>query len=59
VEVELVTDSALYRPADVPVLRGDNTRISGLTGWKPEIALDETLVDVLGWWRAELGRRQS
>jgi GDP-4-dehydro-6-deoxy-D-mannose reductase len=59
VEVELVTDSALYRPADVPVLRGDNARISGLTGWKPEIALDETLVDVLGWWRAELGRRQS
>jgi GDP-4-dehydro-6-deoxy-D-mannose reductase len=59
VDVELVTDAALYRPADVPVLRGDNARISELTGWKPEISLDDTLVDVLEWWRAKLGREPS
>jgi GDP-4-dehydro-6-deoxy-D-mannose reductase len=56
VDVQLVTDPALYRPADVPVLRGDNARICELTGWKPEISLDDTLVEVLAWWRAELRR---
>ena len=31
----------------VPTQRSDNTRISGLTGWKPEISLKETLRDMI------------
>jgi nucleoside-diphosphate-sugar epimerase len=26
------------------------------TGWKPTIALDDTIADVLAYWRAELAR---
>ena len=45
------TDPALTRPVEVPVLRGDPTRLQVATGWKPERSLDETLGDVLAYWR--------
>jgi GDP-4-dehydro-6-deoxy-D-mannose reductase len=45
------TDPALTRPVEVPVLRGDPTRLQRATGWKPEIPLDQTLADVLEYWR--------
>lgn len=46
-------DPALMRPVEVPVLRGDPTRLQEATGWKPEIALDDTLADVLAHWRGQ------
>lgn len=52
--IELVEDPGLYRPADVAVLLGDPARLAALTGWAPAISLDDTLSDVLAWWRAEL-----
>ncbi len=42
-----VEDPALVRPVDLPVLVGDGRRLAALTGWKPEIPLRQTLVDVL------------
>ena len=47
VDLELVTDPALVRPVDVPVLRGDPSRLVAATGWSPAIGLDETLGDIL------------
>jgi GDP-4-dehydro-6-deoxy-D-mannose reductase len=44
-------DPSRLRPVDVPVLRGDNTRLRTATGWKPEIPLERTLSDILDWWR--------
>jgi GDP-4-dehydro-6-deoxy-D-mannose reductase len=38
------------RPADVPDMRGDPTRLQQATGWQPAIALDQTLADVLTYW---------
>jgi GDP-4-dehydro-6-deoxy-D-mannose reductase len=52
----LETDPALVRPVDLPVLRGDPGRLERATGWKPTIALDDTIADVLAYWRAELAR---
>jgi GDP-4-dehydro-6-deoxy-D-mannose reductase len=49
------TDAALTRPVEVPVLRGDPGRLVEATGWKPEIPLDETLADVLAYWRGRPG----
>jgi GDP-4-dehydro-6-deoxy-D-mannose reductase len=43
----LVHDPTLERPVDIPVLRGDNTRIRAATGWTPQIPLDQTLADLL------------
>jgi GDP-4-dehydro-6-deoxy-D-mannose reductase len=49
--LELETDPDLVRPVEVPVLRGDPARLVADTGWKPEIPLEETLADVLDYWR--------
>jgi GDP-4-dehydro-6-deoxy-D-mannose reductase len=49
--LEFETDPSLVRPVEVPVLRGDPTRLADDTGWKPEVPLDQTLADVLAYWR--------
>jgi GDP-4-dehydro-6-deoxy-D-mannose reductase len=49
-ELELVTDPTLVRPVDVPVLRGDASRLHRATGWEPVIPLATTLADVLASW---------
>jgi len=58
-DLELVTDPALVRPVDVPVLRGDPSLLETVTGWKPEIPLDETLEDVLSYWENQLTGRTN
>jgi GDP-4-dehydro-6-deoxy-D-mannose reductase len=53
--MRLVSDPALQRPVDIPVLVGDNTELRRATGWEPTIALGQTLADVLADWRTRLG----
>lgn len=36
----------------VRALRGSYERLNRLTGWQPRIKLDESLRDLLDWWRA-------
>jgi GDP-4-dehydro-6-deoxy-D-mannose reductase len=53
--MRLVSDPALQRPVDIPVLVGDNAALRRATGWEPTIPLEVTLSDVLADWRARLG----
>ncbi len=50
-EIQVEVDPARVRPLDIPVLKGDNSRMRELTGWEPVIPMEETLRDVLDWWR--------
>lgn len=52
--VSLVPDPSLLRPVDLPVLRGDPTRLNAATGWVPQIPVDQTLRDLLEDMRARL-----
>lgn len=52
--IRVEVDPERLRKADIPVLRGDNTRMRELTGWSPRLSMEETLRDVLDWWRGEL-----
>lgn len=52
--LKLVDDPLLQRPADVPVLRGDASRLRAVTGWTPTISLEQTLSDMLDDWRRRL-----
>jgi len=54
-EMRLEGDLSLQRPVDVPVLRGDYTKLHKATGWEPEIDLDQTLTDLLDEWRGRVG----
>ncbi len=47
VELEFELDPALARPVDVPVVRGDFTKLREATGWEPHLSLERTLRDVL------------
>jgi GDP-4-dehydro-6-deoxy-D-mannose reductase len=47
----LTVDPALVRPVEVPRLVGDATRLRTATGWSPTHPLEDTLADVLDWWR--------
>ena len=51
--LEFETDPSLVRPVEVPVLRGDPGRLVEATGWKPEVPLEQTLADVLAYWRLQ------
>lgn len=50
----LEQDPALLRTCDEPVIAGDTTRFRSCSGWKPEIGLNQTISDMIGWWRNHL-----
>jgi len=54
VEVKVVQDPERLRPSDVPLLIGDNSKFRRDTGWKPEIPFDQTLSDLLDYWRERI-----
>src|SRR5688572_5875048 len=51
-KIEVRQDPARLRPSDVPVLLGDNTKFVKATGWMPTIPFEQTLRDMLDYWRA-------
>ena len=52
VQVRVETDPALMRPSDTPIVLGDPTRLREATGWRPEVSFDQTLDDLLTYWRS-------
>jgi GDP-4-dehydro-6-deoxy-D-mannose reductase len=48
--LRLELDPSLTRPVDVPVVRGDPTKLRAATGWEPTFTLERTLLDVLDQW---------
>lgn len=53
--IELKENRALYRPADFSFKTPSCDKFKELTGWETEITLEQTLKDVLDFWRAKLG----
>lgn len=59
VPIRVEVDPARLRPSDNPVLLGSAERIRADTGWQPEISIDQTLVDLLEYWRRTLSARSG
>ncbi|MCR4264111.1 MAG: GDP-mannose 4,6-dehydratase [Candidatus Roizmanbacteria bacterium] len=53
-EITIEEDSARMRPSDVELLIGDATKFKNKTGWKMEIPFEQTLQDLLDYWRARV-----
>jgi GDP-4-dehydro-6-deoxy-D-mannose reductase len=48
------TDPARLRPSDVMLLEGDPSKIERATGWKVEIPFEQTLRELLDYWRQRI-----
>lgn len=59
VKISIEIDPARLRPADVPVIAGDNRRLRDELGWQPTIPISTTLRDTLDWWRGEVNRQPA
>ena len=51
IEVRVEVDPKRLRPSDVPILLADSSKFIGRTGWKPRIPFEQTLRDLLDYWR--------
>ena len=54
VPIRVQVDPARFRPNDVPLLLGDPSRLRDELGWAPKIPLEQTVDDVLQYWRREV-----
>jgi GDP-4-dehydro-6-deoxy-D-mannose reductase len=54
VRVEIKQDPNRLRPSDVQLLIGSPEKFQKATGWKPEIPFDQTLKDLMDFWRKML-----
>lgn len=52
--IQVETDPNKIRPVDVPIIEADISKINALTGWKPEISIEQTIRETLDYWRAHL-----
>jgi GDP-4-dehydro-6-deoxy-D-mannose reductase len=50
-KIRVGMDEKRTRPAEIPVLVGDNSKIKRETSWKPKISIEKTLQDTLNFWR--------
>ncbi len=55
--IAVETDPARLRPSDVMVLEGDSSKIRKAVGWEIEIPFQQTLQDLLAYWRQQVSRR--
>ena len=52
-QVRVEVDPARMRPSDVPVLQGDYGKLHARTGWEPQIPFEQTVADLLDYWRRQ------
>jgi GDP-4-dehydro-6-deoxy-D-mannose reductase len=55
-DIAVEPDPARMRPADVPQVVSDSRRFREHTGWEPRIPIEQTLFDVLEYWRGQVGK---
>jgi len=53
-QIRVEVDPQKLRKADIPLVLGDSQKIHQATGWKPDIPLNQTLKDLLDYWREKV-----
>jgi GDP-4-dehydro-6-deoxy-D-mannose reductase len=59
VEVKVEVDPERLRPSDVEILIGDSSKFRADTGWEPRIPFEQTVRDLLDYWRRRLAPRKE
>lgn len=52
-KISVEQDEGRMRPSDIEILVGDATKLRQLTDWQPTISLEQSLRDILEWWRSK------
>ena len=50
-KITVEKDPSLMRPVDLPEVVADSHKFSSLTGWEPQIPFEQTIKDILDYWR--------
>jgi GDP-4-dehydro-6-deoxy-D-mannose reductase len=58
VEVKIEVDPERLRPSDVEILIGDASKFKADTGWEPRIPFEQTVQDLLNYWRQRFATRK-
>jgi GDP-4-dehydro-6-deoxy-D-mannose reductase len=53
-DVAVEVDAARYHALDAPLMLGDNSRLRYELGWESQFSLEQTLADLLEYWRTDL-----
>lgn len=56
IDIKVEQDPKRMRPSDMPLMVCDNSRFCRKTGWWPEISFEQSLSDLLDYWRVRLRR---
>lgn len=57
--IEVRVDPARIRPVDQPLLVADSSKLRAATGWEPAFSIEQTLADMLAYWRAAVAREAA
>lgn len=52
-KLEVKVDLGLLRPTDERIIVGDISKLKRDTGWKQEIPMEQTIADMLDYWRSK------
>jgi len=58
-DIEVFADPAKMRPSDAPLIYGDCTKIREHVGYQPERRLEDTLKEILDYWRARIAAERE
>jgi GDP-4-dehydro-6-deoxy-D-mannose reductase len=53
-KVAIVQDQQRFRAVDAPVVVADSHKLEARTGWKPTISFEQSVGDVLDYWRQQV-----
>lgn len=55
-QIKVEIDAGRLRPIDADLQVPDCRKFKAHTGWEPEITFDETMLDLLNYWRGKVGK---
>lgn len=58
-KIRIEQDAARFRPSDTPVMYYDTRKFRSRTGWAPTIPLEQSLREILDYWRARIQSQAS
>lgn len=54
VDIDVIVDEDKIRPIDVPIIYADTTKLKKTTGWITKYDINDTLLNVLEYWRRKI-----